>query len=138
MAERKEQHRVSRELKYPRKMIAPRATTRRRLSSLSLALSFSPLKDPTRDALQANADHFSNLVSWATIVVAIGVVFETVEIFHDIIRREKQNSRHKREKSELEELGEVFPISDVRGEAASHPESKWVKRALRFGLLLVV
>ncbi len=119
-------------------MIAPIATTRRQLSSLSLALSLFPGQRPLRDALQANADHFSNLVTWATIVVIIGVVFEAVEFFQDIVAWKRRKSRHRREKAELEELGEVFPITDVRGEAGSHPEPKWVKWALRSGLLLVV
>ncbi len=68
-----------------------------RLSSLSLALA--PLKEPVSDALQAKTGHFSHLVSWATIAVAVGVVFEAVEIIHDIVVWKKGRSRDKRDAS---------------------------------------
>ena len=118
-------------------MIAVMATTGRRLSSLLLALSTSPPEDRVRDVLQAKAGYFSNLVSWATIVVAVGVMFEAVEIVHDIVAWRKRKGRDKRERAELRELSDVFPI-DVNREVESHAESKWVKRILRVGLLLVV
>src|SRR5437868_1833665 len=50
------------------------STTISRLSSLLLALSVSPIVDPVRDRLDGTVRHFSDLVGWATITVAVGVI----------------------------------------------------------------
>ena len=99
-------------------MIAPMATTRRYLSSLSLALSAST-NDPFRDALQATLHHFSRDVTLATVLVAIGVALEGVELIHAASSWLKRIERRRRDRIELAELAEFFPTSDIRGEAAS-------------------
>ena len=43
-------------------------------------LSLPPIESPIRDALQAQADHFSGLVMWATVTVAAGVALEVLLI----------------------------------------------------------
>src|ERR1700722_6987028 len=105
-------------------MIAPMATTRRYLSSLSLALSAST-NDPFRDALQATLHHFSRDVTLATVLVAIGVALEGVELIHAASSWLKRIERRRRDRIELAELAEFFPTSDIRGEAASPHESLW-------------
>ena len=101
-------------------MIAPTLQTLRRLSSLLLTSSFSPSEDPARAALQARADHFSNLVTWSTVIVAIGVALEGVEIVHDVIAWIKQKRCGKREITALKEVAKVFPSGETRGQTESH------------------
>jgi hypothetical protein len=119
-------------------MIAPTATIRRYLSSLLLALSASPVKDPVRYTLQATANHFSRDVVLATVLVAIGVALEGMELVHVAANWLNRLNRRRHDRAELTELGEVFPCGDARGETASLHEPKWVKVALRLGLILVV
>src|ERR1700719_1846624 len=120
-------------------MIAPMATIRRRLSSLSLAISSSSIEDPVRVALQGHVTHFSNLVTWSTIIVAIGLVLEGVEIFHDVIAWCKRKRRKNRELANLKEVAEIFPSDEAKGETESHSDHpRWVKRVLRVGLIAVV
>jgi hypothetical protein len=115
------------------------ATIRRRLTSLSLTFSPSSIEDPVRVALQRHVNHFSNLVTWSTIIVAIGVVLEGVEIFHDVIAWCKRKSRENRERANLKEVAEIFPSGEARGETESHADHpRWVKRVLRLGLIAVV
>lgn len=118
-------------------MTAPTPTVLSRLSSLSLTL-FS-IEDPVRASLQARADHFSNLVTWSTTVVAIGVILEGVEIIHDVIAWAKRSSREKREHAALKELANIFPAGEVGGETELHfDHPRWVARLLRLGLITVV
>ncbi len=119
-------------------MIAPIATIRGYLSSLAPALSALPASDPVRDALQATATHFSRRVALATVVVAIGVALEGVELIHSAVEWIKRLKHRRRDRTELADLGEVFPCGNVRGEASHTHEPKWVKVALRVGLILVV
>jgi hypothetical protein len=101
--------------------------------------SLSLVEDPARAVLQARVDHFPNLVTWATIVVAVGVVLEGVEIIHDVIAWSKRKSREKRERVDLEEVAKIFPTGEVRRETESHSDhARWVKRLLRLGLITVV
>lgn len=101
--------------------------------------SLSTIDDPTRNALDASIRHFSKLVGWATIAVAIGVAMEAVEIVHDIVAWCKQWRRKKRELTELEAVAKVFPAGELMQPTESHPkEPKWVKRVLRGGLIIVV
>jgi hypothetical protein len=115
------------------------ATTRRRRSSHSLTLSFLPIVDPVRDVLDSHVRHFSALVGWATVVVAVGVALEGIEVAHDIIAWAKRKYREKRERADLKELANIFPCGETRGETESHADHpRWVKRWLRVGLILVV
>jgi hypothetical protein len=101
--------------------------------------SLSALNDPTRDALDASVRHFSKLVGWATIAVAIGVAMEAVEIIHDIVAWCKRWRGNKRELTELKAVAEVFPAGELTQPTELHPEEpKWVKRVLRGGLIIVV
>src|SRR5580693_1552382 len=100
-------------------------------------LSLSPIADPIREALQARADHISNLVGWANITVAVGVALEGVELIHDIAVWAKQKRRTKRDRIELEEVAKVFPAGECRRERELHSEEpRWVKRLLRVGLII--
>jgi len=115
------------------------ASTFRRLSSLLLTSSLSPSEDPARAVLQARADHFSNLVTWSTVVVAIGVALEGVEIVHDGIVWIKRNRREKRELILLKEVAETFPSDETKRQTELHSDHpRWVKRVLRLGLIAVV
>ncbi len=99
----------------------------------------SLIPDPIRDALQAQADHLSNLVGLANITVAVGVALEGVEIIHDIANWGKKKRRRKREHIELKEIAEVFPTGELRQSTELHAdEPRWVKRLLRIGLIIVV
>jgi hypothetical protein len=69
------------------------ATSRRYLSSLSLVLAAST-NDPVRDALQATAHHFSRDVAFATVLVAIGVALEGVDLFDQFARKPYVFGRH--------------------------------------------
>jgi hypothetical protein len=121
-------------------MIAAMATIRSRLYSLPLAFSLSSIGDPARAVLQGNVKHFSNLVTWSTIVVAIGVALEGVEIVHDFISWCKRKYREKHERADLKELAKVFPADEPRKAIGSPSEQnpKWVKRVLWLGLITVV
>ncbi len=119
-------------------MTGPIATILRYLSSLALTLSVFPANDPVRDTLQGKANHFSSCVTAATVLVAVGVALEAVELVHVAANWLKRLNRRKRERIELAELGDIFPSSDARGEKESNQEPKWIKVALRFGLILVV
>lgn len=102
-------------------------------------LSLSLVSDPIRDALNAQVRHFSTLVGWATLVVAVGVALEGVEIVHDIIVWCKRKRREKRERSDLREVASIFPTGEVGGGAEPHSDHpRWVKRFTRIGLILVV
>jgi hypothetical protein len=115
------------------------ATNRRRRSSQSPMLSLSPVSDPVRDVLNAQVRHFSTLVGWATLVVAIGVALEGVEIVHDIIAWWKRKRREERDRSDLTEVVAIFPAGEVRSSAESHSDHpRWVKRFTRIGLIVVV
>jgi hypothetical protein len=102
-------------------------------------LSFPSIVDPVRDILNSHVRHFSKLVGWSTVIVAIGVALEGVEIVHDVIAWMKRRSREKSERAALREISDLFPASDVRGETESHSDHpRWVKRLLRLGLIMVV
>jgi hypothetical protein len=102
-------------------------------------VSFSPIDDPTRDALDASIRHFSKLVGWATVAVAIGVAMEAVEIVHDIVAWCKRWIRTKRELTDLKAVAKVFPAGELIQPTELNPkEPKWVKRFLRCGLIIVV
>lgn len=114
------------------------ATIRRRLSSLSLTFSLFLIEDPVRTTLQAHVNHFSNLVTWSTIIVAIGVALEGVEIFHDVVAWCKRKSRENRERANLKELAKIFPGGEAGGTESHSDHPRWVKRVLRLGLIAVV
>ena len=104
-------------------MIPPIAATVSRLSSLSLTLSGSPIADPVRDRLDALVRHFSDLVGWATITVAVGVVLEGIELAHAAVELRKQKNREKRERIQLEEINQVVPVRAAARKLSSlHPE----------------
>ena len=120
-------------------MIVPMATTLSRLSSLLLTSSLFPAEDPARAILQLRADHFSNLVTWSTVLVAIGVALEGVEIVHDVIAWIKQKRRKRHELLVSNEVAKIFPSGETRGHTESHSDHpRWVKRVLRLGLIAVV
>jgi hypothetical protein len=120
-------------------MIPPTATTASLLSSHSLALSVSFITDPIRDGLDAKVRHFSHLVGWSTITVAIGVLLEGVELVHVFNEWRKRKRRKKIERVQLKELRQVVPIGVPRRLSRSHSEEPpWVKLVLRIGLILVV
>src|SRR5438132_1407129 len=97
--------------------------------------SLSPIGDPIRNALDACVRHFSKLVALANVAVAVGVALEGIEIFHAIVEWWKRKTRNKRERSELEELSEVFPVGEMRQpEEPYSEEPSWVKLALRAGI----
>src|ERR1700730_10439595 len=101
--------------------------------------SFPPIADPTRDALDASIRHFSKLVGWATIAVAIGVALEGIELVHDAVVWRRKKRRKKQESAILEEMTDIFPSGEVWAEGEPKPEHPpWVKRLLRVGLILVV
>jgi hypothetical protein len=114
------------------------ATILRYLSSLALALSATSVSDPIRDSLQATADRFSRDVGLATALVAIGVALEATELIQAAATWVKRLNRRRRDRAELKEIGEIFPVDDARGGTVSGHEPKWVKVALRVGILLVV
>jgi hypothetical protein len=102
-------------------------------------LSPSSISDAVRDAQQARISHASNLVNWATAIVAVGVALEAVEFLHDGVVWIKRKRREQRERSELKELALIVPVGEIRGAVESHSDHpKWVKRTLRLGLILVV
>jgi hypothetical protein len=118
-------------------MFAPAAAALSLLSSLSLAIS--SVEDPVRASLQATAEHLSDLVSWATVAVALGVAFEMVEIVHAIVGWTKQKRRERREAIELQELAVIFPSGEVGRETKLHSDDpKWMKLLLRIGIIIVV
>lgn len=101
--------------------------------------SFSPIVDPIRDVLNSRVRHFSKLIGWATVVVAIGVALEGIEIVHDGIAWVKRRRREKSEHADLKRVADIFPCGETRGETESHPDHpRWVKRWLRVGLIIVV
>jgi hypothetical protein len=107
--------------------------------SSQFMLSFSPIVDPARDVLNAQVRHFSTLVGWATLVVAIGVALEGVELLHDAIGWIKRRRIREKELAVRKELMEIFPAGEIRLRSESnldHP--RWVKRFTRIGLILVV
>jgi hypothetical protein len=102
-------------------------------------LSLSPVSDPIRDALNVQVRHFSILGGWATLVVAIGVALEGVELVHDIIAWWKRKRRDKRERSDLSEVAYIFPTGEIRAGTELHfDHPRWVKRFSRIGLIMVV
>jgi hypothetical protein len=102
-------------------------------------LSLSPVDDPIRSALDAQVLHFSKLVAFASIAVAVGIALEGIEIIHDAVTGWKRRKRKKVERIELEELSELFPVGELVQPTNSHSEEpKWVKRILRAGLIIVV
>lgn len=120
-------------------MIPSIATAISRLSSLSLALCASPIADPVRDRLDAKVRHFSDLVGWATITVALGVVLEGTDLALAASEWWKRKRREKREHMQLRELRQVVPIGAARNLSKPYSEEPpWVKIALRIGLILVV
>lgn len=94
----------------------------------------------TSEACQTQADHFSTLVTWATIIVAIGVALEGVELIHDGIVWIKRSRLKKKELLALKELAEIFPSTDkaIIELESNSGHSKWVNRFTRIGLILVV
>jgi hypothetical protein len=102
-------------------------------------LSFSPIVDPARDVLNVQVRHVSTLVGWATLVVAIGVALEGVELLHDAIAWIKRRRLRAKELAVRKELKEIFPAGEVRLRSESHSDHpRWVKRFTRIGLILVV
>jgi hypothetical protein len=109
------------------------------LSKYSLALSLSSIADPVRNKLDATVHHFSYLVALSTITVAVGVLMEGVELAHAIFEWRKRKRREKRERIQLEELRQVFSVSEGKRKLSkSHSEEPtWAKLILRVGLILV-
>jgi hypothetical protein len=101
--------------------------------------SLLPIADPVRNALDAQVLHFSKLVGWANIAVAVGVAIEGVEFLHDAITWIKRRRLKKKELSAQKELTEIFPAGEVRLKAESNSDHpRWVKRFTRIGLIVVV
>jgi hypothetical protein len=84
--------------------------------------------------------HFSRLVGCSTIVVAIGVLLEGIELVHAAIEWRKLKRRENVERVHSEELRQIIPIgSDTRKLPKSHSgEPPWARLILRVGLILVV
>lgn len=101
--------------------------------------SFSFLDDPARSALDANVRHFSKFVAFATAVVVAGVTLEAIEIVHAIVEWCKRRRREKRDRDQIVELWGVLPVGQLRQTPKPHSEeSKWLKRLLRIGIILVI
>jgi hypothetical protein len=102
--------------------------------------SLPPIGSPTRETVQAQIDHFSSLVTWATVVVAAGVALEGVELIHDAVAWIKKWRLKKKELADLSDVAEIFPALEVRSATESrksdHPG--WVKVFTRIGLIAVV
>src|ERR1700727_3070780 len=78
------------------------------LSLLSLARTLPSLEDPVRGSLQGTVDHFSYLVSCSTVVVALGVVLEGVEIVLATSAWIKRRAHKKSARIELQELADIY------------------------------
>lgn len=102
-------------------------------------LSLSLIVDPVRELLNAQVRHFSKLVGWANILVALGVAMEGVEFVHDAIVWIKRWRRNKSERAVLKELAEIFPADETKLKKESNSDHpRWVKRFTRVGLIVVV
>jgi hypothetical protein len=101
-------------------------------------LSLSSLEDSARVALQARVDHFADLVAWSTVVVAIGVALEGVELIHDAVAWTRRRRFKKQELADLREVAEVFPSGEVDDTESDCDHPRWVKIFGRVGLILVV
>jgi hypothetical protein len=103
-------------------------------------LTLPSLGCPIRDALQAQIRHLSSLVSWATVIVAVGVALEGVELIHDAVVWIKKRRIRKKELADLREVAEIFPASErtVKAESVSSDHPGWVKVVGRIGLIAVV
>jgi hypothetical protein len=132
--------RVNSQIHSASRIIAPIATTRLRLSSSSLMLSFSPIEYPVRDALQTQIGHLSSLVTWATAIVAVGVALEGVELVHDARVWIKKRRIRKKELADLREVAEIVPVSaaTVKTERMIVEHPRWVTVLGRIGLIGVV
>jgi hypothetical protein len=101
--------------------------------------SLLPIDDPVRGALDAQVRHFSKLVGWANITVAVGVAMEGVELLHDTIAWIKRRRLKEKELAVQKELVEIFPSGEVNPRAGSNSDHpRWVKRFTRIGLIVVV
>ncbi len=100
-------------------------------------LLVSPIESP--EALQAQIDLFSLLVTRFTILVAAGVALEAVEFVHDIGAWNKKRHLNKKESADLKEAAEIFPVGELVTAASIHSDNpRWVKWVVRFGLIIVV
>jgi hypothetical protein len=123
-------------------MMAPIATFLRYLSSLPLSLSIAlvpPANDPVEDALQATVNFWSHRVTLATVLVAIGVAMEAIELVHAGVEYLKRHMRLRHERTQLTELREIVPLNEIvpRGKVHEATEPTWVKVFLRVGVMLV-
>ena len=119
-------------------MAVPIATISTSLSSLPPELWACLAKDPVRDRLQLSADHFFNLVSWATGIVALGVVLEAVEVVHVVLVWARRKKRMRLERANWKQLSEIYPCGDVSNVQQSHADDfRLMKFMLPMGTILV-